>query len=180
MARFRSLRWRLTAFYLALLAVLLLVGAFAQYFAAREVLFRTNAQVLTSEYAAVLTAFRKQNVNRPAAALRALILSNQFSSQLASRHTSAAIFDLNGGRVAQAPAALNSTEDVPTLKTQQYLDAISGEPTSYYIATSGDGSTHLVVVNVIRSGTKAPGLPPLSIPTDEKHRTPRGDPQPAF
>src|SRR5213595_343774 len=70
MARFRSLRWRLTAFYLGLLAVLLLVGGFAQNFAAREVLFRTNAQVLTSEYAAVLTAFRKQNVNRPAAALR--------------------------------------------------------------------------------------------------------------
>ena len=72
MARFRSLRWRLTAFYLGLLAVLLLVGGFAQYFAAREVLFRSNAQVLTSEYAAVLTAFRKQNVNRPAVALRRL------------------------------------------------------------------------------------------------------------
>src|SRR3989442_270342 len=98
MARFRSLRWRLTAFYLGLLAVLLLVGGFAQYFAAREVLFRTNAQVLTSEYAPVLTAFRKQNVNRPATALRALILSNQFSSQLPSRHPSAAIFDGNGGR----------------------------------------------------------------------------------
>src|SRR5439155_590817 len=124
MARFQSLRWRLTAFYLGLLAVLLLVGGFAQYFAAREVLFRTNAQVLTSEYAAVLTAFRKQNVNRPAAALRALILSNQFSLQLASRHTSAAIFDLNGGRVAQAPATLSSTEDVPTLRAQEYADEI--------------------------------------------------------
>src|SRR5438552_3890964 len=171
MARFRSLRWRLTAFYLGLLAVLLLVGGFAQYFAAREVLFRTNAKVLTSEYAAVLTAFRKQNVNRPAAALRALILSNQFSSQLASRHTSAAIFDLNGGRVAEAPAALSSTEDFPTLTTQQYLDAISGEPRSYYIAGSGDGSTHLVLLNVIRNGTKALGLAQLSIPTDEIDQT---------
>ena len=177
MARFRSLRWRLTAFYLALLAILLLVGAFAQYFAAREVLFRTNAQVLTSEYAAVLTAFRKQNVNRPAAALRALILSNQFSLQLASRHTSAAIFDLNGGRVAQAPAALSSTEDVPTLTTQEYVDAISGEPKSYYIATAGDGSTHLVVLNVIRNGTKALGLAQLSIPTDEIDQTLRADRQ---
>src|SRR5437762_2738254 len=177
MARFRSLRWRLTAFYLALLAVLLLVGAFGQYFAAREVLFRTNAQVLTSEYAAVLTAFRKQNVNRPATALRALILSNQFSLQLASRHTSAAIFDLNGGRVAQAPATLSSTEDVPTLRNQEYVDAISGEPKSYYIATAGDGSTHLVVLNVIRNGTKALGLAQLSIPTDEIDQTLRADRQ---
>src|SRR5438132_8277431 len=177
MARFQSLRWRLTAFYLGLLAVLLLVGGFAQYFAAREVLFRTNAQVLTSEYAAVLTAFRKQNVNRPATALRALILSNQFSSELASRHTSAAIFDVNGGRVAQAPATLSATEDVPTLTTQQYLDAISGGPKSYYIATSGDGSTHLLVLNVIRNGTKALGLAQLSIPTDEIDQTLRADRQ---
>ena len=177
MARFRSLRWRLTAFYLGLLAVLLLVGGVAQYFAAREVLFRTNAQVLTSEYAAVLTAFRKQNVNRPATALRALILSNQFSSELASRHTSAAIFDVNGGRVAQAPATLSATEDVPTLTTQQYLDAISSGPKSYYIATSGDGSTHLLVLNVIRNGTKALGLAQLSIPTDEIDQTLRADRQ---
>ena len=177
MARFRSLRWRLTAFYLGLLAVLLLVGGFAQYFAAREVLFRTNAQVLTSEYAAVLTAFRKQNANRPAAALRALILSNQFSNQLASRHTSAAIFDVNGGRLAQAPASLSSTEDVPTLTTQQYLDALGVGPQAYYIATSGDGSTHLVVLNVIRNGAKALGLAQLSIPTDEIDQTLRADRQ---
>src|SRR3989442_11787684 len=118
MARFRSLRWRLTAFYLGLLAVLLLVGGFAQYFAAREVLFRTNAQVLTSEYAAVLTAFRKQNASRPAAALSALILSNQFSSQLASRHTSAAIFDINGGRLAQAPRTPRPTAAVTPPATQ--------------------------------------------------------------
>jgi len=170
MARFRSLRWRLTAFYLGLLAVLLLVGGFAQYFAAREVLFRTNAQVLT-------TAFRKQNANRPAAALRALILSNQFSNQLASRHTSAAIFDVNGGRLAQAPASLNSTEDVPTLTTQQYLDALGVGPQAYYIATSGDGSTHLVVLNVIRNGAKALGLAQLSIPTDEIDQTLRADRQ---
>ena len=42
MARFRSLRWRLTFLYLGLLAVLLLAGGIAQYFAAREVLFRSN------------------------------------------------------------------------------------------------------------------------------------------
>ena len=48
MSRFRSLRWRLTFLYLGLLAVLLLAGGVAQYFAAREVLFRTNADVLWS------------------------------------------------------------------------------------------------------------------------------------
>src|SRR2546429_1946809 len=146
MARIRSLRWRLTAFYLGLLAVLLLVGGFAQYFAAREVLFRTNAQVLTSEYAAVLTAFRKQNANRPAAALRALILSNQFSNQLASRHTSAAIFDVNGGRLAQAPASLSSTEDVPPPTTQQYLDAPGGGPPAFYIPASRGRPNQLLVL----------------------------------
>src|SRR2546430_14990229 len=98
MARFRSLRWRLTAFYLGLLAVLLLVGGFAQYFAAREVLFRSNAQVLTSANAAGLTAFREQNVNRPAVGLRGLILSHQFRSQLASRRTSATNLYVDCGR----------------------------------------------------------------------------------
>src|SRR3989454_10672237 len=95
MARFRSLRWRLTAFYLGLLAVLLLGGGFPQYFAAREVLFRTNAQVLSSDHPAVLTTFRKQNANRPASAPRAPILPYQFSNQLASHHTSHANFVLN-------------------------------------------------------------------------------------
>src|SRR5207253_2177622 len=71
MSRFRSLRWRLTFLYLGLLAVLLLAGGVAQYFAAREVLFRTNADVLAREYNAVSTAFRKANASRPAAALRA-------------------------------------------------------------------------------------------------------------
>ncbi len=65
MSRFRSLRWRLTLLYLGLLAVLLLAGGVAQYFAAREVLFRTNADVLASEYNAVFTAFRKANASRP-------------------------------------------------------------------------------------------------------------------
>src|SRR2546429_9044458 len=166
MARFRSRPWRLTAFYLALVAVLLLVGGFAQYFAAREVLFRSSARVLTSEYAAVLTAFRKQNVNRPAVALRALILSNQFSSQLASRHTSAAIFDVNGGRLAQAPASPNSTEDVPTPTTQQYLDALGVRPPAYYIATPRARSTPLLVLNVIRKGAEGAWLAPRLMSPD--------------
>ena len=177
MSRFRSLRWRLTFLYLGLLAVLLLVGGVAQYFAAREVLFRTNADVLTSEYTAVLTAFRKQNVGRPASAVRALLLSRQFSLELASRHTSAAIFDLNGGRVAAAGAALSSDQEVPTLTVQDYLDAVRTKPKPYYLATAGDGSTHLVVLDVIRNGTKPVGIAQLSIPTDEIGQTLRADRQ---
>src|SRR5712691_11035576 len=91
MSRFRSLRWRLTFLYLGLLAVLLLAAGVAQYFAAREVLFRTNADVLVSEYNAVFAAFRKQNASRPATALRALILSQAFSLELSSRRTAATI-----------------------------------------------------------------------------------------
>jgi two-component system OmpR family sensor kinase len=171
MARLRSLRWRLTGFYLGLLAVLLLAGGVAQYFAAREVLFRTNADVLTSEYSAVLTAFRRQNLNRPATALRALILSQQFSNELASRHTSAAIFDPNGGEIVKASATLATSPDVPTLTTQDYLTAVRNKPKAYYVATAADGSTALVVLNVIRNGTKAIAIAQLSIPTDDIDRT---------
>ncbi|TMD23788.1 MAG: hypothetical protein E6J07_01655, partial [Chloroflexi bacterium] len=154
MSRFRSLRWRLTFLYLGLLAVLLLAGGVAQYFAAREVLFRTNADVLASEYSAVFTAFRKANASRPAAALRALILSQQFTNELRSRNTSAAVFDLNGGQVALTPASLG-TEQVPTLTTQAYIDAARSKPQAYYLATGSDGTTnYLVVLNVVRNGTR--------------------------
>jgi two-component system OmpR family sensor kinase len=175
MSRFRSLRWRLTFLYLGLLAVLLLAGGVAQYFAAREVLFRSNADVLVSEYNAVLTAFRKQNASRPAAALRALILSQQFGDELRSRRTSAAIIGLNGGLVAKGPATLATSTDVPTLTIQEYLDALRGKPRAYYVATAGDSSNHLVVLNVIRNGTKPIGLAQLSIPTDEIDQTLRAD-----
>jgi two-component system, OmpR family, sensor kinase len=177
MARFRSLRWRLTFLYLGLLAVLLLAGGIAQYFAAREVLFRTNADVLASEYSAVFTAFRKANASRPAAALRALILSQQFSSELRSRNTSAAIFDLNGGRVALTPASLGTAE-VPTLTTQSYIDAVRTKPKAYYLATGSDGSTtYLVVLNVVRNGTRALAVAQLAIPTSEIDQTLRADRQ---
>jgi two-component system OmpR family sensor kinase len=164
-ARFRSLRWRLTLFYLGLLAVLLLVGGVAQYFAAREVLFRTNADALTSEYSADLLAFRRQIGSRPAAALRALMLSHQFALELASGHTSAAIFDANGGLVSAAPAAIAPDQPPPTLTTSDYLNAIRTKPKAYYLATATDGSTHLVVLNVIRVGNRAAGAVQLSIPT---------------
>src|SRR5438067_133145 len=176
-ARFGSLRWRLTFLYVALLALLLLLGGVAQYFAAREVLFRTNAEVLTSEYNAVLTAFRRQNASRPAAALRALILSRQFSTELASRHTAAAVFDLNGGEIAAIPASITPDQPPPTLVTQQYLDAVRSKPKAYYLATGTDGTSQLVVLNVIRSGTRAIGLAQLSIPTAEVDQTLRADRQ---
>ena len=177
MSRFRSLRWRLTFLYLGLLAVLLLAGGVAQYFAAREVLFRTNADVLASEYTAVFAAFRKANASRPAAALRALILSQQFSNELRSRNTSAAIFDLNGGRVARTPASLGA-EEVPTLTTQSYIDAVRGKPKAYYLATGGDGTTnYLVVLNVVRNGTRALAVAQLAIPTSEIDQTLRADRQ---
>src|SRR5256714_12813839 len=177
MSRFRSLRWRLTFLYLGLLAVLLLAGGVAQYFAAREVLFRTNADVLASEYNAVFTAFRKANASRPAAALRALILSQQFTNELRSRNTSAAVFDLNGGQVALTPASLGR-EQVPTLTTQAYIDAARSKPRAYYLATGSDGTTnYLVVLNVVRNGTRPLAVAQLAIPTSEIDQTLRADRQ---
>ena len=177
MSRFRSLRWRLTFLYLGLLAVLLLAGGVAQYFAAREVLFRTNADVLASEYNAVFAAFRKANASRPAAALRALILSQQFTNELRSRNTSAAVFDLNGGQVALTPASLG-TEQVPTLTTQAYIDAARSKPMAYYLATGSDGTTnYLVVLNVVRNGTRPLAVAQLAIPTSEIDQTLRADRQ---
>jgi len=177
MSRFRSLRWRLTFLYLGLLAVLLLAGGVAQYFAAREVLFRTNADVLASEYNAVFTAFRKANASRPAGALRALILSQQFTNELRSRNTSAAVFDLNGGQVALTPASLG-TEQVPTLTTQAYIDAARSKPKTYYLATGSDGTTnYLVVLNVVRNGTRPLAVAQLAIPTSEIDQTLRADRQ---
>ncbi len=171
MARFRSLRWRLTFVYLGLLAVLLLAGGVAQYFAAREVLFRSNADVLVSEYNAVFTAFKKQNASRPATVVRALILSQTFSDELRSRRTSAAIIAPNGGLIASTPATLATNPDLPSLTIQEYRTAALTKPKAYYMATAADGSTSLVVLNVIRNGAKAIALAQLSIATDDIDRT---------
>ncbi|HVH65862.1 MAG TPA: ATP-binding protein [Candidatus Acidoferrum sp.] len=185
MARFRSLRWRLTFLYVGLLAVLLALGGVAQYFAAREVLFRTNADVLASEYNAVFTAFRKgltarapsssasptlpKTANPPA---RLLLVSQQFANELRSRHTSAAIFALNGGLVAWAPSMLQTNEDMPTLRTLDYRQAGLGHVKPYYLATGSDGSTtYLVSLSLIRNGGAALGIAQLSIPTDDIDRT---------
>src|SRR3989441_1950831 len=180
MSRFRSLRWRLTFVYLGLLAVLLLAAGVAQYFAAREVLFRTNADVLVSEYNAVFNAFRKQNATRPANALRALILSQAFSLELSSRRTAATIIDLNGGWVTSSPATLFATQDPPSLTTQEYRNAILHAPRPYYVASAADGSSSLVVLNVIRNGTRPIGLAQLAIPTSEIDQTLRLDRQVAI
>jgi two-component system OmpR family sensor kinase len=177
MSRFRSLRWRLTFLYLGLLSVLLLAGGVAQYFAAREVLLRTNADALTSEYKADLQAFRKQIGTRPAAAIRALMLSKQFAMELASGHTSAAIFDPNGGFAASAAATTTPDQSPPYLSTEQYLYAALGKPKAYYLASSSDGATHLVVLNVVRNGTKAVAIVQLSVPTDAIDRALQADRQ---
>src|ERR1700682_4738150 len=123
MSRSRSLRWLPPSLYLGLLAVLLLAAGVAHYFAAREVLFRTNADVLVSEYNAVFNAFRKQNASRPATALRALILSQAFSLELSSRRTAATIIDVNGGFVTSSPATLFSSQEPPSPPTQEYRTA---------------------------------------------------------
>jgi two-component system OmpR family sensor kinase len=179
MTRFRSLRWRLTFLYLGLISVLLLAGGVAQYFAAREVLFRTNAEALSSEYAADLLAFRRQigTTARPAAALRALMLSAQFAKELASGHTSAAIFDANGGLVNTANAGITPDQAPPTLTTTDYLKAIATKPKTYYLAAASDGSTHLAVLNVVRVGNKPIGVVQLSIPTAVIDQTLQADRQ---
>lgn len=175
MARFRSLRWRLTLLYLGLLAVLLLLAGVAQYFAAREVLFRTNAEALTSEYNADLLAFKRQIGPRPTTPLRALLVSRQFATELATGHTSAAILDVDGGLLWAQPATVSPDLVVPTLTAQQYLDAIRTKPKPYYLATSSDGSSHLLDLNVIRNGTRPVGIAQLSIPTSAIDQALRAD-----
>jgi len=177
MSRFRSLRWRLTFLYLGLLSVLLLAGGVAQYFAAREVLFRTNADALSSEYSADLLAFRRQIGTRPASTIRALMLSHQFALELASGHTSAAIFDANGGLVASVPAGITPDQQPPTLTTTEYLNAVRTKPKPYYLATATDGSTHLAVLNIIRAGSRPLGVVQLSIPTAVIDQTLQADRQ---
>ncbi len=200
MARFRSLRWRLTFFYLGLLSVLLLLLAVGQYFAAREVLFRSNADVLVNDYNAVLAAFRKERATAPSLprtgpstvqptptprptprppdqAVRAL-LSEDFAKELRSRRISAAILDLRGGLIVSAAATgpgVAATE-VPTLSAGAYPKAIL-HPQPYYLATSGEPPVgNLLVLNIIRGpGGRPVGIAQLSIPTDDIDRTLRED-----
>ena len=175
MARFRSLRWRLTFLYLGLLAVLLVIGGVAQYFAAREVLLRTNADTLSSEYTADLAAFRRQIASRPVTAPRLVLLSHQFAVQLASGHTSAAIIGPDGGLITSQASSLTPELTPPTLPVQDYLDALRSKPKPYYVATASDGSTHLVVLNVLKNGIRPVGVVQLSIPTSAVDQALRAD-----
>lgn len=166
MSRFRSLRWRLTFLYLGLLAILLVLLGVGQYFAAREVLYRSNADVVANDYQAVLAAFRREIANRPG--LSRLQMLEQFAQELKSRRISAAIFDLSGLPVALAPATFAAREDIPYLPSTDYLAAIRRKPQTYYLAAAGNPpTTHLVVLSVVRLGTKAVGLAQLSLPTDD-------------
>jgi signal transduction histidine kinase len=189
MSRFRSLRWRLTFLYLGLLSILLLAGGVAQYLAAREVLFRSNADVLTNDYKAVQLAFVRQQAAALAAAraklpstagtaarpapLRGQALLLAFANELASRQISAAIFDVKGQPVAFVPATLSPDQALVSLSTSDYLSALSRAPKPYYLATVGDPPvTNLAVLNVIKLGGVRPvGIAELSIPTADIDRT---------
>ncbi len=189
--RFRSLRWRLTFFYLGLLSVLLALFGVAQYFAAREVLFRSNADVLLNDYRQVTANFRR--IAQPPAGLpqsgqgcpasgapatRQPLLSQTFATALASRRISAALLDPSGGVIACAGAELNPGT-IPLLPLDQYQDAARRHPKAYYIAAAGDPpANQLLVLVPIRSGGRfnpVVGLAQLSIPTDDIDRTLRLD-----
>jgi len=78
--------------------------------------------------------------------------------------------------VAAAPATLAQTGTPPTLRTQDYLEAIRQKPQPYYLGSTLDGSTpYLLVLNVIRNGTRPIGVAQLAIPTDDVDRTLRLD-----
>jgi len=172
MARFRSLRWRLTFVYLGLLSILLLILGVGQYFAAREVLFRSNADVLANDYKAVEQAFVRQRAASKTP-LRGPALLDAFAKELASQQISAAIFDMSGSVVAFSPATLTSDQPVVSLDPNAYVDALrQGHARSYYLTTTGDPpQTNLAVLNIIRLGTRPLGVAQLSIPTADIDRT---------
>jgi two-component system OmpR family sensor kinase len=183
MTRLRSLRWRLTFLYLGLLSILLILLGFGQYLAARELLFRSNADVLVNDYRAVEAAFKKQraatpNPQLPKTAtppppnLRTLLLSEQFAQQLSSRRISAAIIDSNGGYMFGVQAGL-PPNDIPLLGLSDYLNAARHKPNSYYLAPGhlDTSKTYLVVLNPILSGSRVLGLAQLSLSTEDIDRT---------
>jgi two-component system OmpR family sensor kinase len=172
MARFRSLRWRLTFVYLGLLSILLLILAVGQYFAAREVLFRSNADVLTNDYKAVEQAFIRQRAAAKTP-LRGQALLDAFAKELASQQISAAIFDVNGALVSFAPATLASDQPVVSLEKSAYTDALrTGQARTYYLTTTGDpAQTNLAVLHIIRLGGRPLGVGQLSLATADIDRT---------
>jgi two-component system OmpR family sensor kinase len=189
LSRFHSLRWRLTFLYVGLLTVLLVLLGVGQYVAAREVLLRSNADVLTNDYKAVLQAFVRQQAALRAQSqarlpntaattprpLRGAALLRAFAADLASRQISAAVFTVDGGLVSFQPATSTPDQPVVSLATADYLTAvIGGHPRPYYLAAAGaPPANNLVVLNLIRlSPTAKPvGIAQLSIPTADIDRT---------
>src|ERR687887_2577217 len=99
-----SLRWRLTLLYLGLLLVLLTLLGVGQYFAVREVIYRSNATVLAAQYRTVATLFRRQHPGR--------LLPQQFAMQMASAQVAAVVRDKQG-IVGEAPATPGETSTTP-------------------------------------------------------------------
>jgi two-component system OmpR family sensor kinase len=173
MFRVQSLRWRLTAFYLAMLSVLLILLGAAQYFAIREVLLRSNAEVLANDYSTLLTAFKKSQQARtgttPTTPIQRLLLTSQFATYLSSQRIGAVIIGPAGVPRASASATLTPDQQPPPLSTDQYLAALRGHPRPYYLAPQGDPTTtYLTVLIPIRlsKGASPIGLAQLSTPTD--------------
>jgi len=91
MARLRSLRWRLTFLYLALLAVLLLAGGIAQYCRRARGPLPKQCRRAGQRVQRVFARSRNKNANRTATRRASAHLSPTFSDELRSRRTSAAI-----------------------------------------------------------------------------------------
>ncbi|HYM49071.1 MAG TPA: ATP-binding protein [Candidatus Limnocylindrales bacterium] len=181
LARFRSLRWRLTFLYLALLSVLLLLLGVGQYFVAREVLFRSNADVLANDYKAVATTFlRAQLAARPralpltaaASATRTRQVLIALARELSSRQISAAIYDVDGAYVTFQPSSLAPDTPAIALAPSDYVAAIRRGPRPYYMVSAGDPpATYLTVLRVIQPGARPIGIAQLSVSTADIDRT---------
>ena len=162
-----SLRWRLTLLYLGLLLVLLTLLGVGQYFAVREVIYRSNATVLATQYRAVATLFRRQHPGR--------LLPQQFAVQLASAQVAAVVRD-NQGIVAEAPATLDESSASPVLSPQDYLAALQHRARPYYIAPAGDPpQNYLAVLIPIELAGRTLGVAQLSLPTADIDRVLRLD-----
>lgn len=189
MFRVRSLRWRLTAFYLAMLSGLLLLLGVAQYFAIREVLLRSNADVLVNHYTTTLMVFRKEQQaltgtslprtagsTSPRPTIQRLLLSQQFAKTLASARISALIIGPSGEPVPGAWAPATNTDEPPlTLSTAQYLAALAGRQHLYYLAPQGDTTYLAILVPIRPAQARTIGLAQLSVPMDSIEQTLRQD-----
>jgi two-component system OmpR family sensor kinase len=179
MFRVHSLRWRLTAFYLGLLSGLLILLGVTQYFVIREVLLRSNAEVLANDYTALQLAFkRQQQSTKTTTPIQRLLLSKQFAQALtlSNSRISVAIIGPAGLIVATAPATLTPDEQPPQLRTDQYQAALRGRSRAYYLAPIGDPpTTYLTVLRPIEVSARTIGLAQLSVPTDGIEQTLRQD-----